>query len=321
MRLHRRLRDRVVASLVGRADLTYSDYRLKSMEMIAAARRRSTRPAPWVVRMAGLHPIIMLSDQPEHRPRYEEAFQQATALNFLLPASQRLFEARAAAAGLRLPSGNSFVWDIGSEIGSTEVIRGLRAEEPFRLVMVGRFSNYQKRQDLLIEALARVRSDVVLTFIGQGPRRPTIEALALERAVGERVEFLDQVPQEAMWDLLSGFHLHCVATEFEGLGKIILESMAVGLPVLASRVPPIDELLTEGVDGFLVDNDVEAWAAAIDRLARDRVALHEVIRPAQSLVRSRFDPVRQAREFIRITEELRVRGPAGQVSTSGGVRS
>lgn len=316
--LHRRSRQFVIRMLVARTDAIYSDYRLKAMEWIADARTRSRRPAPWVVRMAGLYPVVVCAERPERRQRYAAAFAQVTALNFLHPASQRLFETRSASVGLELPTSRSFVWDIGSAADVVEAVDRPLRDGPLRLVMVGRFSVYQKRQDLLVEALARVRCDATLTFIGQGPRRAAIEAAAVRHGVRDRVEFLDQVAQGELWDLLGGFDLHCVATDFEGIGKAILESMAVGLPVLVSRVAPLDELITDEVDGFLVDNDPASWAEAIDRSDQDRAALNGVVGAARAMVRDRFDPGRRVREFVEIVQHIEDPDAAPRTSAAEG---
>lgn len=309
--LHRRIHQAVIRGSVASADVVYTDYRLDAMEWVDAARKRLMSPPLWIIRIAGVAPALVAAVKRDKLERYEAVFGRATALNFLHPAAQELFEVMAAEAGLRIPDGRPMLWDIGTAaLGAREVpdpdptpdsIR----PRPFRLVMVSRFSTYQKRQELLIEAFARVRSDATLTFIGEGSERESMERLVAERGLGDRITFLDQIPQADLWERLRGFDLQCLATDYEGVPKIILESMAVGLPVLASRVTPLDELIADEVDGFLVDNDPDAWAAAIDRLATERGVLKSVVTAAKEKVREQFDALRQAERFVALVEEMR----------------
>lgn len=309
--LHRRILHAVVRLSVASADVVYTDYRLDAMEWVDAARMRLTSPPPWIIRIAGVHPVLVAAVKRDKLKRYEAVFGRATALNFLHPAAQDLFETMAADVGLRIPDDRAMLWDIGTaaiatrEVASPGPTTDSMSSRPLSLVMVARFSSYQKRQELLIEALARVRCDATLTFIGEGSQREPLERLVVERGLSERITFLDQVPQAELWERLSGFDLLCLATDYEGVPKIALESMAVGLPVLASRVTPMDELIADEVDGFLVDNEPDAWAAAIDRLAEERAVLKSVMAAAKDKVREQFDALRQAERFVALVEEMR----------------
>ncbi len=147
----------------------------------------------------------------------------------------------------------------------------------------------QKRHDLLVEAWARLAPDAVLLVAGDGPNRAAIEdrvrRLGLEtgvRLLGERSD----VPR-----LLAAADLLVLSTDWEGLPISILEAMAVGLPVVVSRVGGVVETLGNAVR-LVEPGSVDALAEALSSLAADageRAALGE---RARRLVADRFGPQR-----------------------------
>ena len=83
--------------------------------------------------------------------------------------------------------------------------------------------------------------------------------------------------------------LLCHPCDYEGLGKIILESMMLGLPVLVSDVPPLDAYVLEGETGFRVANTPEAWAEKLVALAADKARLPGVSARARAFVEANYD--------------------------------
>lgn len=145
------------------------------------------------------------------------------------------------------------------------------------LVCVGRLAP-QKDHPTLLRALSLLPHDVVLLVVGGDPfgdGRHRLETLAKTLGVADRARFLGirhDVP-----DLLEASDLFVLPSLWEGLGLVFLEAMAVRLPIVASDVSAIPEVVEDGVSGWLVPpGDPEALAAAIqegcgneaDRLAR-----------------------------------------------------
>ncbi|KEO73471.1 hypothetical protein EL17_11220 [Anditalea andensis] len=111
------------------------------------------------------------------------------------------------------------------------------------IVMVGRFSDYQKRQDLLVEALAIILKGyrVHLTFIGDGMKKEAIQSRVNDLGMDECITFLPFFnKQQELWQVLLNSDLLVHACDYEGLCKSIIESMALGLPVLVSDVTPLN---------------------------------------------------------------------------------
>ena len=164
----------------------------------------------------------------------------------------------------------AFVADIGVNVGKVPMSwAGPSAGPGLDILVATRFAAPQKRQDLLIEAAALIRDrlPVKMAMVGTGGTREA--AIARRDALGlhRHLEIRPFLAQEELWARMRTADLLCHPCEHEGVSKIILEAMMLGLPVLASDVPPLPDYVIEGETGYRVANTPEAWAA---RLARDR---------------------------------------------------
>lgn len=138
------------------------------------------------------------------------------------------------------------------------------------LGFVGRLARQKRVLDLIwmLVLLESLRPDIYLLLVGDGPERESLERFVRELNVESRVIFLghrQDIP--AILPLLDVF---CLASDFEGMSNSIMEAMAVGLPVLASDIPPNRELVQEGQTGYLVPvGDRAAYARAAVLLIED----------------------------------------------------
>jgi glycosyltransferase involved in cell wall biosynthesis len=165
---------------------------------------------------------------------------------------------------------------LAAGVGRTEQYRVIRngidlapfAGEPSpragRIVFVGRLRR-PKRVDLALEALRQVRTAVpeaTLDVVGDGPLRGELEALAGRLGLRDHVRFLgarNDLPQ-----LLRDAQCLVLASDYEGCPLSVLEAMAAGVPVVATSVGGIPELVVEGETGILAPpGDAEALAAAL----------------------------------------------------------
>ena len=148
----------------------------------------------------------------------------------------------------------------------------LAGEAGARLVYVGNLEP-PKRVDLILKALARVREQApgaALTIVGEGPLRPELERLAAELGLGAAVHFLGRRPHGEIMALLRAGDLFVHASDHEGLPVAICEAMLAGLPVVATRVGGVPDLVEEGRTGLLAPpGDDAAFAAALARLLAD----------------------------------------------------
>lgn len=148
---------------------------------------------------------------------------------------------------------------------------------PLRLGYVGRLQDI-KGVDILVGAVAALPPEVSLDLTIVAPintldDRRERAVLAIRAAEGGRtVRFVPAVDREAVAPLLASFDLICCPSRaIEGGPTVALEAMAVGTPVVGSAVPALTEIVTHGVNGWLVPpGDVSALSSAIARIAADR---------------------------------------------------
>ncbi len=143
---------------------------------------------------------------------------------------------------------------------------------PGRFVVgwVGRMTGV-KRTDDVVRAFATLRArdvDACLCIVGDGPDREQVERRAHELGVIRDCLFLGY--QEDVARFFAVFDAFVLSSVNEGTPVVAIEALAAARPVVATRVGGVPDVVTEGVDGFLVEpGDVEALAERLERLARD----------------------------------------------------
>jgi glycosyltransferase involved in cell wall biosynthesis len=142
----------------------------------------------------------------------------------------------------------------------------------------------------LIEALGLLADlPFEATLVGDGPLRESLEARVRELGLAERVHFLGRRPHSEIPDLLRGFDLLAMPSRQEAWGVAAAEASATAIPVVATRVGGIPEVVVDGETGLLVPpQDPPALAAAIRRLAGDRDLRHRMGRAGRVRVESLF---------------------------------
>ena len=141
-----------------------------------------------------------------------------------------------------------------------------------RLVFVGRLAAV-KGVPVVLEALAKVREthpDASLTLVGDGSERPQIEARIAELGLDDAVHLTGYLSQSGVAEELAGSDIFVLPSFAEGVPVVLMEAMATGLPVVATRIAGIPELVEHGVNGHVVaPGDAEALAGALSELLDD----------------------------------------------------
>jgi len=150
---------------------------------------------------------------------------------------------------------------------------GRTVDSPTRLVTVGALAeNAAKGVDILLRAFAQLLPSLdgaELTIVGDGPRRPEYEQLASSLGIAGAVSFAGLRPKEEVAETMRSATVFALASRFENNPCVVIEAMASGLPVVATRVGGLPEML-EDATGLLVEpNDPTALARGI-RTALDR---------------------------------------------------
>ncbi|MDQ4143327.1 MAG: glycosyltransferase family 4 protein [Actinomycetota bacterium] len=158
-----------------------------------------------------------------------------------------------------------------------------------------------KAIDVLLEACARVRCGAHLDIYGDGSLRTALERRAA--SLGVDVTFHGRV--ERVRDRLEEADVFVLPSWGENLPIAILEAMAAALPVVATRVGGIPELVVDGVTGDLVEpGDAAGITRAIDRLAEDPHRRVVFGRRAAHRAASHFDPDMCARRLVALYGRL-----------------
>lgn len=136
---------------------------------------------------------------------------------------------------------------------------------PFRLVAVGRAS-HEKGFDVLLDAMALARAhglDATVAIIGDGPETAALAARRDRLGLEAAVEFVGPLPRRQLHERLAGAHAVVVPSRNEGLGLVAVEALAVGRPVIASRVGGLVEVVTPGTGVLVPREESSALAAAL----------------------------------------------------------
>lgn len=157
---------------------------------------------------------------------------------------------------------------------------------PFvKAVFVGRLTT-QKGVDLLLRAWAELTEPRELILVGDGAERPSLEALASQLKL-DHVTFIGSTNDVRTY--LQQADLFVLPSRAEGIPNAMLEAMACGLPVVATPVGGIPDVVLDGESGLLVPpEDVPALAAAIRRLLADSDLRHQMGQKARERVVSDY---------------------------------
>ena len=177
------------------------------------------------------------------------------------------------------------------------------AEERPMILHVARLVGVKGTQHLIraFASLARRHAGVELAIIGDGPLKARLQALACSLGVDARVRFVGVLPHQEVlaWMRKAAMlvlpSVRTATGRVEGLGMVLLEAAASGVPVIGSRVGGIGEGVIDGETGFLVpERDAEALAACMGDLLADAAMRVRMGAAARALVERRFDIDRQS---------------------------
>ena len=165
------------------------------------------------------------------------------------------------------------------------------APDTFVVGTVGRLMPI-KGFEYLIEAFAKFRrqqgrQESKLVIVGDGPLRAALEQSAENHGLSRDVEFLGM--RTDVYDLIGVFDVFALSSLHEGVPIVLLEAMAIGVPIVASHVGGIPEILEDSREAVLVPaRDPEALARAIGVVAGSSELRAELIRAARVRVETQF---------------------------------
>jgi glycosyltransferase involved in cell wall biosynthesis len=157
--------------------------------------------------------------------------------------------------------------------------------EGFLVGWVGRVSS-EKGPDLFVEALVRTNAAIHGVIVGDGPELPSARTLAVVRGIAARLHTVGLVPQASRY--LAAFDALALTSRTEGTPMILLEAMWAGVPIVATAVGGVPQVLSSSEATLVPPGDAAAVAAALDRYWRDRPLRDRLAADARAYVAAAF---------------------------------
>lgn len=184
---------------------------------------------------------------------------------------------------------DGLISEIRHDRAEMRVQLGLSEQAPVA-ICVGRLE-YQKGHTYLLDAFAKVRAnrpDAVLLLAGEGSIREALEARSSELGLAENVIFLGE--RSDVPELVNASDVVVSSSLYEGLPVALAEAMALGAPVLATRVGGVPQLLEDEATGILIEpKDSDSLAVGLERLYQDEQLRRSLGAAAQEYIRKHFD--------------------------------
>ncbi|MDX2109935.1 MAG: glycosyltransferase family 4 protein [Verrucomicrobiota bacterium] len=163
----------------------------------------------------------------------------------------------------------------------------------------------RKRFDIVIQCLQRLRknhTDIQLLIAGDGPEREGLQSLAEQCGVAKHIRWLGWIP--CMDDFYQSLDVTLFTSDWDAMGMIALESMAVGVPVVASvKQGGLGEIITNEQHGYLYNNhSIDALAGALHELIDNPALCESVGRGGYERVRALHNTGRISGEYIQLFE-------------------
>ena len=169
--------------------------------------------------------------------------------------------------------------------------------ETVTILHVGRF-DVPKNHPGLLEAfrlLLETHPECRLRLVGDGELRPDMEKLAQEKGIADFVEFCGM--QSNVYPYLHDADIFTLPSIYEGNPMTIIEAMGTGLPIVASRVGGIPDMISDGESGLLVEPEPQSICAGLTRLVGD-AALRQRLGLAARKQSQTFSAEHMARDYI-----------------------
>jgi len=213
-------------------------------------------------------------------------------------------------------SGNRHIIPMGvdTQLFAPGARQGEAGSEPKRILFIGRLVE-KKGVTVLLDAIARLpettRQSMRLDIIGEGDEKPRLQQQARDLKIESLVNFVGYVANNELprflqqADLFVGPSIVDSVGDTEGQGVVFIEAMACGVPVIASRVGGIAEVIEDGSCGALVEpGDAAALSSAMQSLLDDEEKRLRYMQRGLQVVHERFAWERVAGSFIELYRKL-----------------
>ena len=168
------------------------------------------------------------------------------------------------------------------------------------LLFVGRLAA-QKGVDVLLRALAEIPGAWRLRIAGDGPERERLTAISASLGLAERVEFLGWAQRDELPALYRSADIFVFPSYDEGMPNVVLEALASGLPIVATRIAGTEQLVQHGTNGLLVPpGEPAAFAAQLRPIIADSAKRRAMGQNSRTLAVEQFSWARSAAAYERL---------------------
>lgn len=177
------------------------------------------------------------------------------------------------------------------------------------ILAVARFSDVRKNPMLLLDAYALFAQGLHevpdLVLAGADPPGAAFWARVRTLGLADRIRFVLAPGVEALADLYRRALCFALPSDEEGFGVVLIEAMASGVPVVSTRCGGPEGIITDGIDGYLVDrDDAKAMSERFHRLAADPVAAHAMGQRGLATVEARYSDRIAGEVFLNLYDEF-----------------
>jgi glycosyltransferase involved in cell wall biosynthesis len=197
--------------------------------------------------------------------------------------------------------------------------QSLGFETPIILSVCGLIS--RKGVDTIIEAIANLDNVPAHTLVicGDGPERSSLERLARERGVSDRVRFMGYVKRSDIPRFFAAADISVLASVLEAAGNVVLEAMSCGRPVVCTDSGGPPEYVRHGVTGFVVPvGDAHAMGERLGELLRDPAMADAMGRRGRETIMREHRYERMVADVLGLYEETAAQRRSNQQSTNAG---
>lgn len=197
-------------------------------------------------------------------------------------------------------------------------IQEYAGDKPFKngelktVLFVGRLIAWKGISNLIkaIKIVQLKNSPVELIIIGEGPKKFELESLANELSISSNIHFYGNITREKLYQSYKSADILVLPStivdgQTEGLGVVLLEAMASGVPVIGSNTGGITDIIEDGVNGLLVPADEpQALADAIIRILENSDLAERFRKAGLETVRERFTWDVITDQFVKVYQEI-----------------
>jgi len=181
------------------------------------------------------------------------------------------------------------------------------------LLMVGSFKPI-KGSLFVVKSLTELKveflktNNIVLVLAGDGEDRPAIEEIIQKRKYSDFVKLIGNIPNEKIHELFALCDIYIIASEFEGTSKSLLEAMFNELPIIATNVKGINNIIKEDYNGLLFDyNDKQAFTSKLKKAIENKSFCEDLGNQAKVSYEANYSFMKTVQSYKDIFEQVRLK--------------